>query len=113
MLALADSLEAGPVDVERLLVAAGLCPESIVRLGGWDQSLGDIAAVLADDRPDLGRPRRASRAAADRGGALAERADRRRVLAAQRVVDGPPAQPFGERTTARDLEAVTRRPRCA
>ena len=50
VLALADSLEAGPVDLERLLVAAGLCPESIVRLGGWDQSLGDIAAVLADDR---------------------------------------------------------------
>jgi transcriptional regulator with XRE-family HTH domain len=50
VLALADSLEAGPVDVERLLVAAGLCPESIVRLGGWDQSLGDIAAVLGDDR---------------------------------------------------------------
>lgn len=48
VLALADSLEAGPVDVERLLVAAGLCPESIVRLGGWEQSLGDIAAVLAD-----------------------------------------------------------------
>ena len=48
VLALAESLEAGPVDVERLLVAAGLCPESIVRLGGWDQSLGDIAAVLAD-----------------------------------------------------------------
>jgi len=50
VLSLAESLEAGPVDLERLLVAAGLCPESIVRLGGWDQSLGDIAAVLADDR---------------------------------------------------------------
>lgn len=50
VLALADSLEAGPVDLERLLVAAGLCPESIVRLGGWDQSLGDIAEVLADAR---------------------------------------------------------------
>ncbi|MGE3910608.1 MAG: helix-turn-helix domain-containing protein [Chloroflexota bacterium] len=48
VLALAETLEAGPVDVERLLVAAGLCPESIVRLGGWDQSLGDIASVLAD-----------------------------------------------------------------
>jgi len=48
VLALAESLEAAPVDVERLLVAAGLCPESSVRLGGWDQSLGDIAAVLAD-----------------------------------------------------------------
>ena len=35
VLALADSVEAGPVDLERLLVAAGLCPESIVRLGGW------------------------------------------------------------------------------
>jgi transcriptional regulator with XRE-family HTH domain len=50
VLALAESLEAGPVDVERLLVAAGLCPESIVRLGGWEQSLGDIAAVLGDPR---------------------------------------------------------------
>ena len=50
VLALADSVEAGPVDVERLLVAAGLCPESIVRLGGWDQSLGDIASVLGDAR---------------------------------------------------------------
>src|SRR3954452_6487600 len=50
VLALAESGEAGPVDIERRLVAAGLCPESIVRLGGWEQSLGDIAAVLGDDR---------------------------------------------------------------
>ena len=50
VMALADTVEAGPVDVERLLVAAGLCPESIIRLGGWDQSLGDIASVLADGR---------------------------------------------------------------
>jgi transcriptional regulator with XRE-family HTH domain len=50
VLALAESVEAGPVDVERLLVAAGLCPESIVRLGGWDQSLGEIASVLGDTR---------------------------------------------------------------
>jgi transcriptional regulator with XRE-family HTH domain len=50
VMALAEAVEAGPVDVERLLVAAGLCPESIVRLGGWDQSLGDIAAALADTR---------------------------------------------------------------
>lgn len=50
VLALAETLEAGPVDVERLLVAAGLCPEAIVRLGGWDASLGDIADVLADNR---------------------------------------------------------------
>ena len=50
VLALAETLEAGPVDVERLLVAAGLCPEAIVRLGGWDASLGDIAELLADRR---------------------------------------------------------------
>jgi transcriptional regulator with XRE-family HTH domain len=50
VLALADTLDVGPVDGERLLVAAGLCPESIVRLGGWDASLGDIADVLADSR---------------------------------------------------------------
>lgn len=50
VLALADAVEAGPVDLERLLVAAGLCPESILQLGGWDQSLGDIAAVLGDTR---------------------------------------------------------------
>jgi transcriptional regulator with XRE-family HTH domain len=50
VLALADTLDVGPVDIERLLVAAGLCPEAIVRLGGWDASLGDIADVLADSR---------------------------------------------------------------
>jgi transcriptional regulator with XRE-family HTH domain len=50
VLALAEVVEAGPVDLERLLVAAGLCPESILRLGGWEQSLGDIAAVLGDAR---------------------------------------------------------------
>jgi transcriptional regulator with XRE-family HTH domain len=50
VLALAEAVEAGPVDLERLLVAAGLCPESILQLGGWEQSLGDIAAVLGDAR---------------------------------------------------------------
>src|SRR5436305_6882967 len=34
--ALAEALDAGPVDAERLLVAAGLCPEAIAQLGGWD-----------------------------------------------------------------------------
>jgi transcriptional regulator with XRE-family HTH domain len=48
VLALADSLEAGPVDVERLLVAAGLCPVSIGRVGGWEQRRGHIGGVLAD-----------------------------------------------------------------
>jgi transcriptional regulator with XRE-family HTH domain len=47
---LAEALDAGPVDAERLLVAAGLCPEAITQLGGWDACLGDVASVLADDR---------------------------------------------------------------
>jgi len=50
VLSLARVLDAGPVDVERLLVAAGLCPEAITRLGGWDACLGDVASVLADGR---------------------------------------------------------------
>lgn len=50
VLAFAAALEVGPVDRERLLVAAGLCPESIARLGGWDASIGDIADALADPR---------------------------------------------------------------
>src|SRR5918911_779348 len=50
VLSLAEALDAGPVDVERLLVAAGLCPESISRLGSWDACLGDVASVLADRR---------------------------------------------------------------
>jgi transcriptional regulator with XRE-family HTH domain len=47
---LAEALDAGPVDAERMLVAAGLCPEAITQLGGWDACLGDVASVLADDR---------------------------------------------------------------
>jgi len=50
VLSLAEALEAGPVEVERLLVAAGLCPESIAQLGSWDACLGDVAGVLADHR---------------------------------------------------------------
>ena len=50
VLSLGEALDAGPVDVERLLVAAGLCPESISRLGNWDACLGDVASVLADRR---------------------------------------------------------------
>src|SRR5262245_42308536 len=100
VLALADSVEAGPVDVERLLVAAGLCPEAIVRLGGWDKSPGDIAAVLADTRlaPAIrARPRRAAWAAGDRGLAVASwrrprdlspsRPDRRRLAPRLHIVN--------------------------
>ena len=50
VLGLAAALELGPVDRERLLIAAGLCPESIARLGGWDPTLGLVAGVLADPR---------------------------------------------------------------
>lgn len=48
VLAMAGALELGPVDTERLLVAAGHCPESIARLGTWEPSLGLVARVLAD-----------------------------------------------------------------
>ena len=50
VLSLAVALELGPVDRERLLIAAGLCPESIARLGSWDPTLGLVAGVLADPR---------------------------------------------------------------
>lgn len=36
VLALAEAVDAGPDDRERLLVAAGHCPEVIVQAGGWD-----------------------------------------------------------------------------
>lgn len=48
VIALANVMELGPVDTDRLLVAAGLCPESIARLGSWDGSLGLVAQVLAN-----------------------------------------------------------------
>jgi transcriptional regulator with XRE-family HTH domain len=50
VLDLAEAMELGPVGRERLLVAANLCPESIARLGEWDQTLGDVAGVLANPR---------------------------------------------------------------
>ncbi len=45
---LAGVLELGPADGDRLLVAAGLCPEAVARLGTWEPTLGMVAAVLAD-----------------------------------------------------------------
>jgi transcriptional regulator with XRE-family HTH domain len=48
ILALAGVMELGPVDTDRLLVAAGLCPQSVTRLGRWEPSLGLVAQVLAD-----------------------------------------------------------------
>jgi transcriptional regulator with XRE-family HTH domain len=59
VLSLASALTLGPVDRERLLVAAGLCPESVARLESWDPTLGAVADVLGnanlsdDDRADF------------------------------------------------------------
>ena len=50
VLALAVAMELGPADTDRLLVACGLCPEAIARLGTWEPALGQVARVLADSR---------------------------------------------------------------
>jgi transcriptional regulator with XRE-family HTH domain len=48
VLALAYAAEASRLDSERLLIAAGLCPDSLIQLGTWDSSLVDLLDVLAD-----------------------------------------------------------------
>lgn len=59
VLSLASALDVSRTSTERLLVAAGLCPEAIVRLGSWEPCLGNLAdilgdpAVSADDRAEL------------------------------------------------------------
>ena len=50
VLALAAAMELGPADTDRLLVASGLCPQAITRLGTWEPTLGQVAQVLADAR---------------------------------------------------------------
>ncbi len=45
---LISALELGELDSERLLVAAGYCPDVVSRLGTWDETLGIVANVLAD-----------------------------------------------------------------
>src|SRR3954467_15716747 len=45
--ALMNALGLEQSEVERLLVAAGYCPQSVAKLGTWDQTLGLVADVLA------------------------------------------------------------------
>ena len=47
VLRLAAATELGPVDADRLLAAAGHCPEAVTRLGGWDPTLAAVAELLA------------------------------------------------------------------
>jgi transcriptional regulator with XRE-family HTH domain len=58
VLALAGALGAGQDDRERLLVAAGHCPESILRAGGWDEyrALLGRHALLAIEAASRGEP---------------------------------------------------------
>lgn len=57
--ALMNALGLEQSEIERLLVAAGYCPQSVARLGTWDQTLGLVADVLAapalssDDREEF------------------------------------------------------------
>ena len=50
VLRMAAALELGSADTDRLLVACGLCPQAIARLGTWEPALGQVAQVLADAR---------------------------------------------------------------
>ena len=80
VLALAGAMQLGPVDTERLLVACGLCPQAIARLGTWEPSLGEVAAVLADPRlssDELAEFRQFIRIAAGRWGSPRPEAVRR------------------------------------
>jgi hypothetical protein len=47
---MAGAMELGPADTDRLLVACGLCPQAIERLGRWEPSIGMVAEVLASPR---------------------------------------------------------------
>lgn len=49
-LLLAEALNASDADTERLLMAAGHAPESIMRAGRWEPVIGEIVDVLADSR---------------------------------------------------------------
>ena len=57
VLRLAEATELGPIEADRLLAAAGHCPEAIARLGGWDPTLATVAELLAG--PDGPAARRA------------------------------------------------------
>ena len=46
---LISALQLNEFDSECLLVAAGYCPDAITRLGSWDETLGIVTHVLADE----------------------------------------------------------------
>lgn len=72
VLALAAAMELGPIDLDRLLVASGLCPEAVARLGSWEPSLGLVAQVLGNPQltaDELAEFRELIRIAAGRWGA--------------------------------------------
>jgi transcriptional regulator with XRE-family HTH domain len=54
--ALMNALTLEQSQIERLLVAAGYCPQSVAKLGTWDQTLGIVADVLA--APELSQDAR-------------------------------------------------------
>lgn len=49
-----EALEVGPDDRERLLVAAGHCPQTILDAGGWDAYLARVTAALLGSVPPAG-----------------------------------------------------------
>lgn len=46
--ALITTLQLDALETEKLLVAAGYCPQSVTRLGTWDQALDLVANVLGN-----------------------------------------------------------------
>ena len=52
VLGLARALELDRVLLDDLLTRAGLCPETVLEIGGWDRALADVADVLVDPSVD-------------------------------------------------------------
>jgi transcriptional regulator with XRE-family HTH domain len=48
VLAIASALGCGPAQTDQLLALAGHTPAALLELGGWDQTLAAVAALLAD-----------------------------------------------------------------
>ncbi|MBV9355677.1 MAG: helix-turn-helix domain-containing protein [Chloroflexi bacterium] len=48
VLRLGQALRLSPVQLDDLLSRAGYTPEALVALGGWDETLADVARVLAE-----------------------------------------------------------------
>ena len=50
---LGQALGLDPVQLDDLLSRAGYTPEALVALGGWDETLAEVARVLAEPRLSL------------------------------------------------------------